>query len=203
MKKLDLFNFGKEKTLLKDIILPNSLNGLPKRELWVNGIIDRDTLASEVSTSKDIRVKDTFNLVKDRILELDKIREALDVIIGSLGKLSKTSESFTVCYARVIDEINFNVKWMELCSNDNLPTMIKIKEDNILIIEGTNIKRYEIEVPQTKVILADIIDTRIIYLLLHDKKVIQYVPIPYTEDVLKVVNGIESKVMIKTELTCI
>lgn len=203
MKKLDLFNFGKEKTLLKDIILPNSLNGLPKRELWVNGIIDRDTLASEVSTSKDIRVKDTFNLVKDRILELDKIREALDVIIGSLGKLSKTSESFTVCYAKVIDEINFNVKWMELCSNDNLPTMIKIKEDNILIIEGTNIKRYEIEVPQTKVILADIIDTRIIYLLLHDKKVIQYVPIPYTEDVLKIVNGIESKVMIKTELTCI
>lgn len=203
MKKLDLFNFGKEKTLLKDIILPNSLNGLPKRELWVNGIIDRDTLASEVSTSKDIRVKDTFNLVKDRILELDKIREALDVIIGSLGKLSKTSESFTVCYAKVIDEINFNVKWMELCSNDNLPTMIKIKEDNILIIEGTNIKRYEIEVPQTKVILADIIDTRIIYLLLHDKKVIQYVPIPYTEDVLKIVNGIESKAMIKTELTCI
>lgn len=203
MKKLDLFNFGKEKTLLKDIILPNSLNGLPKRELWVNGIIDRDTLASEVSTSEDIRVKNTFNLVKDRILELDKIREALDVIIGSLDKLSKTSESFTVCYAKVIDEINFNVKWMELCSNDNLPTMIKIKEDNILIIEGTNIKRYEIEVPQTKVILADIIDTRIIYLLLHDKKVIQYVPIPYTEDVLKIANGIESKVTIKTELTCI
>lgn len=203
MKKLDLFNFGKEKTLLKDIILPNLLNGLSKQELWVNGKIDRDTLASEVSTSKDIRVKDTFNLVKDRILELDKIREALDVIIGSLDKLSKTHGPFTVCYARVIDEINFNIKWMELCSNDNLPTMIKIKEDNILIIEGTHIKRYEIKVPQTKAILADIIDTRIIYLLLHDKKVIQYLPIPYTEDVLKIVKEIESKVMIKTELTCI